>query len=135
MRDKRQADRVKAVIALSKGWSAAQEIELKDYLVEGQNVVAIEAIKDGRGSAAAADRFVVQLANEDRITIVVDDSWKTSKQKVGGWERADFDGSDWLWSAERIKDTLILLQYDPPCEDTIRKYMYKTRKPRERSTT
>ncbi len=135
LRDKRQADRVKAVIALSKGWSAAQEIELKDYLVEGQNVVAIEAIKDGRGSAAAADRFVVQLANEDRITIVVDDSWKTSKQKVGGWERADFDGSDWLWSAERIKDTLILLQYDPPCEDTIRKYMYKTQKPRERSTT
>ena len=40
-----------------------------------------------------------------------------------------------LWSAERIKDTLILLQYDPSCEDTIRKYMYKTRKPRERSTT
>jgi hypothetical protein len=23
-----------------------------------------------------------------------------------------------LWSAERIKDTLILLQYDPPCEDS-----------------
>ena len=30
-----------------------------------------------------------------------------------------------LWSAERIRNTLILLQYDPPCEDTIRKYMYK----------
>jgi transposase InsO family protein len=40
-----------------------------------------------------------------------------------------------LWSAERIKDTLILLQYDPPCEDTIRKYMYKPRTPRKRSTT
>jgi putative transposase len=40
-----------------------------------------------------------------------------------------------LWSAERIRNTLILLQYDPPCEDTIRKYMYKPRKPRKRSTT
>jgi transposase InsO family protein len=40
-----------------------------------------------------------------------------------------------LWSPERVKDTLILLQYDPPCEDTIRKYMYKPRKPRKRSTT
>ena len=40
-----------------------------------------------------------------------------------------------LWSAERIRDTLILLQYDSPCEDTIRKYMYKSRKPRKRSTT
>ena len=40
-----------------------------------------------------------------------------------------------LWSAERIRDTLVLLKYDPPCDDTIRKYMYKPRKPRERSTT
>ncbi len=40
-----------------------------------------------------------------------------------------------LWSPERIKDTLILLQYDPPCEDTIRKYMFKPRKPRKKSTT
>ena len=28
-----------------------------------------------------------------------------------------------LWSAERIEDTLRLLGYDPPCSDTIRKYM------------
>ena len=28
-----------------------------------------------------------------------------------------------LWSAERIGDTLRLLGYDPPCDDTIRKYM------------
>ncbi len=40
-----------------------------------------------------------------------------------------------LWSAERIRDTLLLLNYDPPCDDTIGKYMYKPRKPRERSTT
>jgi putative transposase len=40
-----------------------------------------------------------------------------------------------LWSPERIHDTLVLLQYDPPCADTIRKYMYKPRKPRKRSTT
>jgi transposase InsO family protein len=40
-----------------------------------------------------------------------------------------------LWSAERIRDTLLLLNYDPPCNDTIGKYMYKPRKPRKRSTT
>ena len=40
-----------------------------------------------------------------------------------------------LWSGERIRDTLILLQYDPPCEDAIRKYMYRPRRPRKRSTT
>ena len=40
-----------------------------------------------------------------------------------------------LWSPERIHDTLALLQYDPPCADTIRKYMYRPRKPRKRSTS
>ena len=40
-----------------------------------------------------------------------------------------------LWSAARIRDTLLLLQFDPPCEDTIRKYMVMPSKPRERSTT
>ncbi len=40
-----------------------------------------------------------------------------------------------LWSPERIHDTLVLLEYDPPCADTIRKYMYWPRKPRKSSTT
>jgi len=40
-----------------------------------------------------------------------------------------------LWSAERIKDTLLSLNYSPPCDDTIRKYMIKPRKPRKKSTT
>jgi transposase InsO family protein len=40
-----------------------------------------------------------------------------------------------LWSAERIHDTMRLLGYHPPCDDTIRKYMVTPRKPREPSTT
>ena len=40
-----------------------------------------------------------------------------------------------LWSAERIRDTLVLLGYDPPCDDTIRKYMITATNPRDRSTT
>lgn len=40
-----------------------------------------------------------------------------------------------LWGAERIWQTLLLLGYDPPCEDTIRKYMVKSRNPRPKPTT
>jgi hypothetical protein len=36
-----------------------------------------------------------------------------------------------LWNPERLHDTLILLRYDPPCADTIRKYMYRPRNPRK----
>jgi hypothetical protein len=35
-----------------------------------------------------------------------------------------------LWSAGVIRLTLVKLQYAPPCEDTIRKYMVKPRNPR-----
>ena len=40
-----------------------------------------------------------------------------------------------LWSAERIRDTPLLLGYPRVCDDTVRKYMVKRRKPREPSTT
>ena len=40
-----------------------------------------------------------------------------------------------LWGAGRIRDTLRLLGDDPPCEDTIRKYMVRPRNPGGRSTT
>ena len=40
-----------------------------------------------------------------------------------------------LWGAERIRDTLLLLGFVPPCEDTVRKYMVKPRRPRKKSTT
>ena len=40
-----------------------------------------------------------------------------------------------LWGPDRIRDTLLLLGYDAPCAETIRKYMLEPRKPRSPSTT
>ncbi|MFC2174190.1 integrase core domain-containing protein [Acidobacteriota bacterium] len=40
-----------------------------------------------------------------------------------------------LWGAERIRDTLFMLGYYPPCEDTVRKYMVTPRKPGRKSQT
>ncbi len=36
-----------------------------------------------------------------------------------------------LWGAGRIRDTLLLLGFDAPCEDTVRKYMVKSRCPQD----
>jgi len=44
-------------------------------------------------------------------------------------------GENPLWGAERIGETLLLLQYDPQCEDTVLKYMIKPRNPKNKSTT
>jgi transposase InsO family protein len=40
-----------------------------------------------------------------------------------------------LWGAARISQQLRLLGYEPPCDDTILKYMVKPRRPRKPSTT
>ena len=40
-----------------------------------------------------------------------------------------------LWGAERIREELVKLRYDPPCEDSVRKYMVKPEKPRKPSST
>ncbi len=40
-----------------------------------------------------------------------------------------------LWSTERIRDTLRLLGYDPPCSDTIRKYMVHPKIQPDKPTT
>ena len=40
-----------------------------------------------------------------------------------------------LWGAERIREELAKLDYDPPCEDSVRKYMVKPERPRKPSGT
>jgi len=40
-----------------------------------------------------------------------------------------------LWGPDRIRDTLLLLGYEAPCAETIRKYMVRPRKPRSPSTS
>jgi len=44
-------------------------------------------------------------------------------------------GENPLWGPDRIRDTLLLLGYDAPCAETIRKYMVKPRKARSPSTS
>jgi len=46
-----------------------------------------------------------------------------------------FGGENPLRGIERIRQTLLLLGYDPPCEDRIWKCMVKSRNPRSESTT
>jgi transposase InsO family protein len=40
-----------------------------------------------------------------------------------------------LWGAERIREELAKLGYDPPCEDSVRKYMVKPERPKKPSGT
>ncbi len=43
-------------------------------------------------------------------------------------------GESPLWGPDRIRDLLLLLGYEAPCAETIRKYMVKPRRPRPETT-
>jgi transposase InsO family protein len=67
--------------------------------------------------------------------------WKTSKRGRPNIDKdmrqliRQLSNENELWSAERIHDHLVLLGFNPPHPDTIRKYMVKPSRPRKPSQT
>jgi len=69
--------------------------------------------------------------------------WRWKSRRKPGRPPINQEMRDMIWKLSRenplcgegqIRDNLLLLHYDPPCEDTIRKYMDKPRNHRGKST-
>lgn len=72
LRDKRQADRVKAVIALSKGWSASQVAEILLF--------------DEKTSRHYFDRY-----QQGGITALLDDNYTGAEPKLNEYQMSELD--------------------------------------------
>ena len=73
LRDKRQADRVKAVIALSKGWSAAQVAEILLF--------------DEKTSRQYFDRY-----QKGGIQALLDDNYSGTEPKLDAHQMSELEG-------------------------------------------
>ena len=73
LRDKRQADRVKAVIALSRGWSAAQVAEILLF--------------DEKTSRHYFDRY-----QQGGLTALLDDSYSGAEPKLDAHQMSELEG-------------------------------------------
>lgn len=80
--------------AKSNSWKKGAYVDIKQYLVNGENVIGIKAIDDGgyRGVIAALQLI---YATGGLITISTDASFKSSKTEVVGWNGTAFNDSDW----------------------------------------
>ena len=80
--------------ASDNNWASVETVDLKPFLVQGKNVLTMEATN--RYSAAGA-LFEASLVAENggETMIISDDSWRCAEQPVAGWESADFDDSLW----------------------------------------
>ncbi len=82
-------------VASSINWENPKLVDISAHLVDGVNLVAVQARNEGEGSGA----FVAKITIDDAGTkkeIVTDSSWKISEAKPAGWDGSTkFDDSSW----------------------------------------
>lgn len=76
-------------------WRRPEDIDVTEFLVNGQNILAIEATNASNGPAGVTGRFVIQLENGDQIRINTDASWKTEIEVKDDWRLVDYDDAQW----------------------------------------
>jgi putative heme-binding domain-containing protein len=81
-------------VAESKEWQDPVMVNIIAKLVEGRNVLAVEAKNDGGDAAALMVKL--EIVNGTQITVVgTDDSWKSAVKMPVDWQKPGFDDSAW----------------------------------------
>ncbi len=75
----------------------ASAINVKEHLLQGRNVLAIEATNEGTAPNPAGVLAVLKLqfADGSPITIVSDGTWRTSNAATPDWMNVDFNAEGW----------------------------------------
>jgi len=80
--------------AESKEWQTPQMVDLKPFLVQGENLIAVRAMNEGAGAAGFLAK--IDFAQEGKADLVTDASWKTSPKGGKDWNTdASFDDKAW----------------------------------------
>ena len=90
-------NRVGRNVAGGESWRTPSDLDFTEFLVEGMNTFAIEAINttDNPSPAGLLGRILIAFDHGEPIIATVDGSWKVSKDAPRGWERPGFDDSSW----------------------------------------
>ncbi|MBS0264489.1 MAG: c-type cytochrome [Planctomycetes bacterium] len=75
-------------------WSQAPTADVSKILVQGKNVIAAECRNDG-GPGGFLFVLDLETAEDQFVTVVSDESWKTSPQAADGWRDVGFDDKNW----------------------------------------
>ncbi len=77
-------------IAAGKNWRKAPTVDVKKYIGQGDNVVAIRAVNKAEKGGAV---LVMKLVHEDGSIryLATDDTWQVSTKEVSGWKTPSVD--------------------------------------------
>ncbi len=82
-------------VASSNAWENPVEQDVAKHLVEGENVIGVEAQNRG-GPAGLVFKMKCEKPDADPVVIVSDaTTWKVSKSEMKNWSQPDFDDSNW----------------------------------------
>ena len=81
-------------ISSGKEWQDPVMVKVEDKLLDGRNVLAVEARNDGGDAAALMVKL--EIIDGGKVTVIgTDDSWKTATKAAKDWEKSAFDDSAW----------------------------------------
>jgi len=78
----------------SNAWESPLKQDLKKYLVEGKNVIAIRGRNEG-GIAALVGKITIEAEDGKKEVIVTDSNWLSSTEDKSGWQKNDFEAAGW----------------------------------------
>lgn len=82
----------------AKEWGSISSVEgLQDYMVTGDNIIAIEVSNDSSAGALLFDGYV-ETDDGTRVDLYSNGTVLSSTEKVDGWNTAKFDDSKWIAS-------------------------------------
>ena len=80
--------------ASSKNWNTPARFDLARHLRPGANTIAVKATNIAAGPAG----FILRVQLGDQF-LLTDNSWLATKQKLAGWEKANFKTHGWKHAA------------------------------------
>lgn len=77
-------------------WRLITTFDITDKLIEGKNVIAVEAENTEGNSSAMVARMLIRQSGGAESQIVSDISWKTSLREEEGWQTNRFADATWI---------------------------------------
>ncbi len=81
-------------IAAGNEWTAPTFVNVGSKLLEGRNVIAVDAKNDGGNAAALMVKLEIDSGRAVQV-IGTDATWKTSEKAPTGWQKPEFNDSSW----------------------------------------
>jgi len=78
-------------------WRRWKKIDVAPHLKPGANLLAVSAVNGGAepNPAGILGRLLIEFDNDESVSVVVDKSWKTAKEKQAAWQTTALDDRGW----------------------------------------